>query len=286
MTPSDFRVNHRLRVRWAEVDIQKIVFNGHYLMYFDNAIADYWRALALPYELTMHQLGGDLFVKKAALEYHASAEMDDWLDVCMKCERMGNSSLTYTGAIFRGDELLVSCEMVYVYANPVLKKSQPIPTPLRDMILGFEAGQDMVQMRQGSWAELQTLAAPLRSQVFVQEQKVPQELEWDSEDATALHVVAVNRLGTALATGRLIQHAPGVSRLGRMAVMKVMRGSDLGKRVLQALIAAAKTRGDREIIIHAQCSAQTFYAKAGFVAEGDVFDEAGIAHVPMRLTMQ
>ena len=285
MTPSDFRVKHRLRVRWAEVDIQKIVFNGHYLMYFDNAIADYWRALALPYELTMHQLGGDLFVKKAALEYHASAEMDDWLDVCMKCERMGNSSLTYTGAIFRGDELLVSCEMVYVYANPVLKKSQPIPTPLRDMILGFEAGQDMVQMRQGSWAELQTLAAPLRTHVFVQEQKVPQELEWDSEDATALHVVAVYRLGTALATGRLLQHAPGVSRLGRMAVMKVMRGSDLGKRVLQALIAAAKTRGDREIIIHAQCSAQTFYAKVGFVAEGDVFDEAGIAHVQMRLTL-
>jgi hypothetical protein len=51
---TDFRFFHRLRVRWAEVDMQKIVFNAHYLMYFDTAIADYWRALALPYEEAMH----------------------------------------------------------------------------------------------------------------------------------------------------------------------------------------------------------------------------------------
>ena len=54
MKRDDFRLLHRLRVRWAEVDMQKIVFNGHYLMYFDTAMADYWRALALPYEATMH----------------------------------------------------------------------------------------------------------------------------------------------------------------------------------------------------------------------------------------
>ena len=57
VTRQDFRLFHRLRVRWAEVDMQKIVFNGHYLMYFDTAMADYWRALALPYEQTMHALG-------------------------------------------------------------------------------------------------------------------------------------------------------------------------------------------------------------------------------------
>jgi YbgC/YbaW family acyl-CoA thioester hydrolase len=66
MTRDDFRLLHRLRVRWVEVDLQKIVFNGHYLMYFDTAMADYWRALAIPYEDTMHQLGGDLYVKKPA----------------------------------------------------------------------------------------------------------------------------------------------------------------------------------------------------------------------------
>ena len=68
MKRADFRFFHRLRVRWVEVDMQKIVFNGHYLMYFDTAIADYWRSLALPYEESMHQLGGDLYVKKASLE--------------------------------------------------------------------------------------------------------------------------------------------------------------------------------------------------------------------------
>ena len=68
MNRNDFRLLHRLRVRWVEVDLQKIVFNGHYLMYFDTAMADYWRALAVPYEDTMYQLGGDLYVKKASLE--------------------------------------------------------------------------------------------------------------------------------------------------------------------------------------------------------------------------
>src|SRR5438105_3268335 len=118
MKHSDFRFFHRLRVRWAEVDTQKIVFNAHYLMYFDTAVADYWRALALPYEEAMRLLGGDLYVKKATVEFHASALMDDRLDVALKCGRVGNSSMAFTGAIFRGDELLVTCELIYVFAHP------------------------------------------------------------------------------------------------------------------------------------------------------------------------
>ena len=66
---SDFRYFERLRVRWAEVDMQSIVFNGHYLMYFDTAVAGYWRALALPYHETMAYLGGDFYVRKSTLEY-------------------------------------------------------------------------------------------------------------------------------------------------------------------------------------------------------------------------
>jgi YbgC/YbaW family acyl-CoA thioester hydrolase len=81
MKREEFRFFHRLRVRWAEVDMQKIVFNAHYLMYFDTAVADYWRALAMPYEEAMHLLQGDLYVKKATVEFHASARMDDRLDV-------------------------------------------------------------------------------------------------------------------------------------------------------------------------------------------------------------
>jgi YbgC/YbaW family acyl-CoA thioester hydrolase len=99
MTRDDFRFFHRLRVRWAEVDMQNIVFNAHYLMYFDTAVTDYWRALALPYQESMHRLGGDLYVKKAGIEFHASGRMDDLLDVAMKCSRIGNSSIAFTGAI-------------------------------------------------------------------------------------------------------------------------------------------------------------------------------------------
>jgi YbgC/YbaW family acyl-CoA thioester hydrolase len=281
MKRQDFRFSHRMRVRWVEVDMQKIVFNGHYLMYFDTAVTDYWRNLAMPYADTMHQLGGDLFVKKASVEYHASAEMDDYLDVCMRCARVGNSSMIFAGAIFRGDALLITSELVYVYADPVAKKSQPIAAPLRDMLESFERGEDMVQMHLGSWHDLQKLASPLRTEVFVHEQKVPAEMEWDHQDATALHAVALNHMGMPLATGRLLQHAPGVARIGRMAVKRQMRGSDLGRRVLHALMDAAKNRGDTQVILHAQCSAEGFYKRSGFVPHGAVFEEAGIAHIEM-----
>jgi predicted GNAT family N-acyltransferase len=222
-----------------------------------------------------------LFVKKASVEYHASAEMDDFLEVCMRCDRIGNSSMNFAGAIFRGDELLITSELVYVYADPVAKKSQPIPAPLRDMLEGFERGEDMVQVHVGSWHDFQKHASPLRTEVFVHEQKVPAELEWDHADNTALHAVALNRMGMPLATGRLLQHAPGVARIGRMAVKKQMRGSDLGHRVLQALMNAAKDRGDTQVVLHAQCSAEGFYKRSGFRPHGAVFEEAGIAHIEM-----
>ncbi len=281
MKRQDFRFSHRMRVRWVEVDMQKIVFNGHYLMYFDTAVTDYWRNLAMPYADTMHQLGGDLYVKKASVEYHASAEMDDFLDVCMRCDRIGNSSMTFVGAIFRGEELLITSELIYVYADPVAKKSQPIPPQLRDMMEGYERGEDMVQLHLGAWADLKNLASPLRTEVFVDEQKVPADMEWDHDDDTALHCVAVNRMGLCLATGRLIQHAPGVARIGRMAVKKQMRGSVLGRRVLHALMDAAQNRGDTQVILHAQCSAEGFYKRSGFEPHGAIFEEAGIAHIEM-----
>ena len=281
MKRQDFRFSHRMRVRWVEVDMQNIVFNGHYLMYFDTAVTDYWRNLAMPYAETLHQLGGDLFVKKASVEYHASAEMDDFLDVCMRCDRMGNSSMTFVGAIFRGDELLITSELIYVYADPVAKKSLPIPAPLRGMLDAFEKGEDMVEILTGPWLELQALASPLRTEVFVDEQKVPAEMEWDEEDATALHAVAINRMGMVVATGRLLQHEPGTGRIGRMAVKKQMRGSDLGRRVLQSLMDAAKAQGDIQVMLHAQCSAEGFYKRAGFIPQGSIFEEAGIAHTEM-----
>jgi YbgC/YbaW family acyl-CoA thioester hydrolase len=286
MNRTDFRFFHRLRVRWAEVDMQKIVFNAHYLMYVDTAVADYWRALALPYEQAMHFLEGDLYVKKATVEFNASARMDDRLDIGLKCGRIGNSSMVFYAAIFRGDELLITCELIYVFADPATQTSRPVPPPLREILLGYEAGEAMVRVKTGGWNELADEARPIRTQVFVREQRIPHELEWDDEDEAALHAVAYNRLGQAIATGRLLRPAPGVAKIGRMAVHQVLRGSGIGRQVLDALLEAARARDDREAILHAQCSAEAFYRQAGFVPRGAVFDEAGIPHIEMALALR
>ena len=281
ITRQNFRSFHRLRVRWVEVDMQKIVFNGHYLMYFDTAISDYWRALAVPYESAMHLLGGDLFVKKASVEYHASARYDDLLDVGLTCSRVGNSSIIFTGGIFRGDELLITCELIYVFADPATQKSKPVPPVLRDMFTDFEAGRAMVTLKIGDWAELKPLTSHLRMEVFVDEQGFRIEDEWDDDEAIAIHAVAVNALGQPVATGRLLQPAPRVAKIGRMAVSRPLRGSRQGKDVLTALIDIATARGDHEVYLHSQCSAEGFYARLGFTRRGEVFDELGMAHVEM-----
>jgi YbgC/YbaW family acyl-CoA thioester hydrolase len=282
LTRDDFRFFHRLRVRWAEVDMQKIVFNAHYLMYFDTAITDYWRTVALPYEESMHSLDGDLYVVKATVEYHASARADEQIDVAMKCARVGNSSLTFQGAIFRGDEHLISGEIVYVFADPATQRSRPVPKALSDILLAYEAGEDVVDLRVGSWAELGAGAGQLRAEVFVQEQGIPLALEMDEADATAVHAVARNRLGRVVATGRLLRgDQPGVSKIGRMAVHRVLRGGSLGRRVLFALMDAARARGDREVVLNAQRSAVGFYARLGFAPRGEAYEEAGIPHQTM-----
>jgi YbgC/YbaW family acyl-CoA thioester hydrolase len=277
----DFRFFHRLRVRWAEVDMQKIVFNAHYLLYFDVAIADYWRALALPYEVTMQTLQGDLFVKKATLEYHASARLDDQLDVALKCIRIGRSSFTFSGAIFRGELKLISCELIYVFADPATQTAKPLPDEMRAVLLGYEAWEPMVQIEVGSWQHMGPPASLVRTEVFVDEQGIPMEMQADASDATAVHVLARNRLGLPVATGRLLQQTPGVGRIGRMAVNRVLRGSNLGRDVLRALMQAAAQRGDHEVMLHAQRTAEGFYARLGFMPRGEPFEEAGIVHIEM-----
>ena len=282
---SDFRSVYRLQVRWVEVDMQKIVFNAHYLMYFDTAMSSYWRKLAMPYEATLQQLGGDLFVKKASVEYHGSARYDDTLDVCLRCARIGTSSVLFEGAIFRGDALLVTSELLYVYANPATQTSQPVPAALRAVFEGYEAGQPVTQLQLGSWDNMRDLASALRTEVFVQEQGISADLVWDDADATAVHALVSNQLGRPIATGRLVQHAPGIGRIGRMAVDRGLRSSRFGRDVLVVLVGAARERGDNEVMLHAQCSAEGFYTRQGFVTRGSTFEEAGIQHVEMVLPL-
>lgn len=285
---SDFRFFHRLRVRWAEVDMQKIVFNAHYLMYFDTAVADYWRALVLPYEDSMHVLQGDLYARKATVDFHASARIDEVVDVAIRCARIGNSSMVFEGALFRGDQFLVAVDLVYVFADPATQTSRPVPAALRETLTAFERGEAVCELKAGSWEELGEGASALRRAVFIEEQSIPAELEWDEEDATGVHGVARNRLGQVIATGRLLRDAkhPGAARIGRMAVHRVLRGEGWGERVLRLLEDAARARGDAEVRLHAQRSAEAFYTRLGYAPCGEPFVEAGIPHVEMRRSLK
>ena len=230
----------------------------------------------------MQALAGDFFVRKSTVEYHASARYDDILDVGVRVARIGNSSMTLACAVFRGDALLVSGELVYVFANPATQTSQPVPQPFRAVLQAFDAGEPMATVQVGDWATLGVEAAAIRKTVFVEEQGIPAALEWDAGDADCLHAVARNRLGLALATGRLLASAPGVAKIGRMAVLPSLRGSRVGSQVLAALMQAARDRGDTSVVLHAQTSAAPFYLRAGFTPEGAAFDEAGIPHLAMR----
>ena len=135
---SQFSFFHRLRVRWAEVDLQRVVFNGNYLLYFDVAFTEYWRHTGLPDPLAQQAAGAELFVRKAQIEYHGSAGFDDEIDIGVRCARLGRSSMTMALAIFRGDEHLIDGELTYVYADAQAKKSTPIPEAWRERIKAIE----------------------------------------------------------------------------------------------------------------------------------------------------
>ncbi len=92
--------------------------------------------------------------------------------------------------------------------------------------------------------------------------------------------------GEPVATGRLLAYAPGVAKIGRVAVLAELRGTGLGRRVMRALMDAARARGDHEVVLHAQRSAEAFYLGLGFVPRGEPFDEVGIPHIEMAASLR
>lgn len=135
-----------------------------------------------------------------------------------------------------------------------------------------------VRLTLGEWNTQRTDAQAVRYEVFVIEQKVPLEMEWDEMDASCLHAVAYDEQCVAVGTGRLLPDG----HIGRMAVRKPARGSGIGARILEALVDAARQRGDRQVMLNAQTQAESFYQRYGFTREGEVFMEAGIHHIHMR----
>ncbi|MEV4783157.1 GNAT family N-acetyltransferase [Burkholderia sp. LMU1-1-1.1] len=134
------------------------------------------------------------------------------------------------------------------------------------------------EIRCGDWSVLKEDAKIIRFEVFVEEQKVPAELEMDDMDAVCLHAVAYDAAGTPIGTGRLLPDG----HIGRMAVRKSGRGTGVGGALLQTLMAQAKARGDRQVVLSSQTHAAPFYQRHGFTIEGDEFFEAGIAHINMQ----
>ena len=131
------------------------------------------------------------------------------------------------------------------------------------------------------WEDARELVKPIRIKVFILEQKVPEDLEWDEYDETAWHAVAKSN-HQVIGTGRLIINQ-SIAKIGRMAIDPEFRGKGIGMEVLKALINKGKEKGAQEFILHAQTHAIAFYAREGFEPYGPIFDEAGIPHVEMRL---
>lgn len=133
-----------------------------------------------------------------------------------------------------------------------------------------------VAVRLGAWDELAAVATPIRFAVFVEEQRVPVELELDEFDPLSCHAVAWVD-GAPVGTGRLLPDG----HIGRMAVQSAWRGRGVGAALLEALIGEAGRRGIRRVALNAQVHAMGFYARFGFVPQGEVFDDAGLPHRTM-----
>ncbi|MEU6977215.1 MULTISPECIES: GNAT family N-acetyltransferase [unclassified Streptomyces] len=134
----------------------------------------------------------------------------------------------------------------------------------------------------------------VRREVFVEEQGVPQELEYDPYDETAVHVLAVGGDGVPLGTGRLLFGADAtgktgadasVGSLGRLAVGKAARGLGVGAALVRAIEDAARGRGLAAVDLHAQTQALGFYERLGYEAYGPEFPDAGMPHRAMRRTL-
>lgn len=139
--------------------------------------------------------------------------------------------------------------------------------------------QHRLRLETGDWATLGADAGGVRTEVFVREQGIPAELEWDADDARSLHCVAYLD-ALPIATGRLLPDG----HIGRMAVLAAHRRSGVGGAILRRLIDAARVRGDARVELSAQCYVVDFYARHGFVAQGAPYDEVGIPH--QRMTLQ
>ena len=140
---------------------------------------------------------------------------------------------------------------------------------------------DIFQVRLAHWPQDTAMLRQVRESVFILEQHVPADLEWDGIDADCVHALAMGPDGQAIGTGRLLPDG----HIGRMAVLGEWRNQGVGKRLMEILMAEANRRNYPLLVLNAQVSAVPFYERFGFVTRGDEFDEAGIPHLEMALEL-
>ena len=126
-------------------------------------------------------------------------------------------------------------------------------------------------------------AHEIRRRIFIEEQNVPEEIELDEDDAHAFHALAILD-GEPVGCGRFVEHGEAV-KIGRMAVVANLRTRGIGREILEFLMREARERGYRRAVLHAQLSAEGFYLKNGYLAIGEVFEEAGIPHRKMECAL-
>jgi predicted GNAT family N-acyltransferase len=143
---------------------------------------------------------------------------------------------------------------------------------------------ELYSVRLVNWVESKEPLQHIRIEVFVKEQAVPIEEEWDGLDDDALHLLAVGPTGEPIGTNRLLIHEK-TGHIGRMAVMKSWRGKGVGLALMQTMLEIARKQGLKDLFLNAQTYAIPFYEKVGFKAVGDEFDEAGMPHYRMELTL-
>ena len=131
------------------------------------------------------------------------------------------------------------------------------------------------------WAHDAADLSAVRRVVFIDEQNVPEALEWDEYDAVSTHLLVRASDGVPIGCARLLPDG----HIGRMAVLPVWRGHGVGRALLEAALKMAQGHGHRAVKLSAQTHAAGFYAAAGFVVEGAGYEEAGIPHLAMSKTL-
>jgi predicted GNAT family N-acyltransferase len=147
--------------------------------------------------------------------------------------------------------------------------------------MAIDAGIGRFAVRSVDWSQAGDGLRSVRRAVFIDEQSIPEDMEWDEFDETSLHVIAEDAAGRAIGCARLLDDG----HIGRLAVLSAWRGRGVGSALLLHLVALARTRGHARAILNSQAHALPFYTRHGFVAEGNEYLEGGIPHRTMTRSL-